>query len=1032
MIEYAELHCHSYYSLLDGASSPEALVEQATALGLAALALTDHDNLIGAVRFDRAAQRAGLHGVIGAEVTLADGRHLTLLAENGQGYANLCKLITLARLGQVAADGEWLGKVTPALGWDALAEHRQGLIVLTGCGHGPLAAPLLRGDAAAAQAACARLLEIFGAAQLFVEVQDHGLPTDRRLVGGLVELAQRYGLRLVATNNVHYAERQGSRLRDALVAIRHNQSLTAARQAGRLPPNSNFALASAAEMGRRFAHLPQALKQTLAIAERCQVRIDFSQQRLPRFPTPAGLSEFAYLYQLCHERLPQRYPQLTAPVLKQLAHELDTIERAGLAGYFLIVWDIMRFAREEGILCQGRGSAANSIVAYLLAITSIDPLRYDLLFERFLSEDKFTMPDIDLDFQWDRREEVIHYVYATYGAAYTAMVCNVNTYRARSALRDLGKALDFPSAVIDRLAKGLDTDSPRAAALQFLAQIADETPHHPLRHLADLLDQIEGCPRHLSIHSGGMVITSQPLDEVVPLEGATMRGRVVCQWDKASVEDAGLIKLDLLALRTLGMLAEALDHIRALGQGVPDLDHLPLDDGAIYAMLQAADTIGVFQVESGAQQQMLPRLKPTCFEDLAIEVAIVRPGPIQGGAVHPYLRRRSGQEVVSYPHPCLEPVLAETLGVLLFQEQAIRVAVAAAGFTPGEADLLRRALARSRAGEGLEPLQARFQQGAARQGIDAVQADQIFAQLAGFAGFGFCKSHAMSFALIAYQSAFLKHYHPIAFYCALLNHRPGFYSAEVILNDARRHGVRLLAVDVNASQVEYTVERVDGAFAIRAGLGEVAGVGAAVGAAIVDAQPFTNLVDFCRRTGLPKAVTENLIRVGAFDRLGERRRLLWELVSLVIQTDGFAWTVPATGVTLPDLTAFEKTLWAYELQGHALDVQIMGHFRAQLREAGVLSSWEVKETPAGKVVWTAGLRVVTQRPATANGFTFVLLEDEAGLLQVAVPPKLYPQLRTVLREETLILVQGMVQRAEGTVNLLVQGVQRLVDKSYKH
>ncbi len=1026
MAEYAELHCHSNCSLLDGVSSPEALVAKAKELGLAGLALTDHDNLIGAVRFGVAARAAGLHAVIGAEVTLADGQHLTLLAENGQGYANLCQLITASRLAQCEAmPDEWLGKVEPALTWQQLAQHSQGLIALSGCRQGPLAAPLLREDRVAAEAATEQLLAIFDKTQLFVEVQDHSLPSDRTLITGLLGMAQHYGLGLVATNNVHYAERRGSRLRDALIAIRHNQSLGEARRQGRLPLNSNYALCSPQEMGRRFAGLPQALRNTLVIAERCQVQIDFSKQRLPQFPTPQGLSEFAYLYQLCHERLPQRYPQLTAPVLTQLAHELATIERAGLAGYFLIVWDIMRFARGVGILCQGRGSAANSIVAYLLGITSIDPLRYALLFERFLSEDKFTMPDIDLDFQWDRREEVIQYVYRTYGAAYTAMVCNVNTYRARSALRDLGKALDFPPPVLDRLAKQLDTDSPQAAAAQLRAQIADEDPQHPLRQLAELLDQIEGCPRHLSIHSGGMLITSQPLDEVVPLEPATMAGRVVCQWDKTSVEDAGLIKLDLLSLRTLGMNAEALRHIGAMGQPVPDLDQIALDDPAIYQMLQAADTIGAFQVESGAQQQMLPRLKPTCFEDVAIEVAIVRPGPIQGGAVHPYLRRRSGQEAVSYPHACLEPILAETLGVLLFQEQAIRVAVAAAGFTAGEADLLRRALARSRAGEGLERLQARFRQGAARQGIDEGQADLIFAQLAGFAGFGFCKSHAMSFALIAYQTMFLKCYHPIAFYCALLNHRPGFYTAEVIINDARRHGVRFLGVDVNTSQVDYTVERVDEGFNIRAGLGDVAGVGKEAGQAIVAAQPFVSLHDFCLRTRLAKDMVSNLIRVGALDGWGERRSLLWELGNLETRAGGFAWTIPTTPVDLPDLAALEKTLWAYELQGHALDVQIMSHFRAQLRQAGVLSSWEVKETMAGKLVWTAGLRVVTQRPATANGFTFILLEDEAGLLQVAVPPALYPTLKQVLREEMLILVQGAVQRDGGTVNLLVQGMRGL-------
>ena len=536
-------------------------------------------------------------------------------------------------------------------------------------------------------------------------------------------------LPVVATNNVHYATRRGAMLHDALTAIRHNSSLSALRNEGLLSANSNRYLVSPAEMARRFRELPEAIANTVQIARRCQVSLDFSDQRLPRFSTPDGESEFAYLYQLCHDNLAARYPTLSPAVLTQLAHELDVIEQAGLAGYFLIVWDIVRFARAAGIRCQGRGSAANSIVAYLLNITSIDPLQHNLLFERFLSTDKFTTPDIDIDFAADRREEVIQYVYQRYGAEHTAMVCNVVTYRARSALRDLGKALDFPLPVVERLIKSIDTHSPTAAAEQILAQLAEDEAAEettsrnlgptryprpspasrpgcrrsrpPLALLAELLRQIDGCPRHLSIHSGGMLITGPPLNEVVPLEPATMPGRVVCQWDKDSVEDAGLIKIDLLALRTLGVISEALDYIQAAGRVKRRIwTHIPLDDPALYQMLQRADTIGAFQVESRAQQQMLPRLKPTCFEDIIVEVAIVRPGPIQGGAVHPYLRRRAGVEPVSYLHPCLEPVLAETKGVLLFQEQAIRVAVAAAGFSPGEADMLRRALSRSSLGRG--------------------------------------------------------------------------------------------------------------------------------------------------------------------------------------------------------------------------------------------------------------------------------------------------------------------------------------------
>ena len=667
---YVELHAHSFFSLLDGASSPEALVAGAHELGLHALALTDHNSLAGAMRFWKAAQRVGIHAIVGAEITLVGDLHLTLLAENQVGYASLCRLLTAAHLQETppaqggpvttGLDG-WPGKGKAIVTWELLAAHHRGLLVLTGCRRGPVATPLRGRQTEQACIVAAQLCDIFGRDQVWIELQHHYLPDDDRLVGALLQVARRVNVPCVVTNNVHYTARSGSRLRDALIAIDNNVSLMEARRAGQLPFNSNYYLAAAQEMAVRFAEVPQALRNSLAIAQRCQVSLDFSQHRLPTFSVPGGASEFQHIYQLCHAGLPQRYPQLKPNVLKQLAHELSVIEEVGLAGYFLIVWDIVRFAREHGIRCQGRGSAANSIVAYLLGITSVDPLAHNLLFERFLSTDRYTTPDIDIDFAADRREEVIQYVYETYGASHTAMVCNVVTYQARSAVRDLGKALRFPLPVVDRLSKSLEGHSPLSAADQLLKSMETEaTRDHPIRLLSDLMRQIEDCPRHLAIHVGGMLITALPLDEIVPLERATMPGRVVCQWNKDSVEDAGLIKIDILGLRTLGLITEALSYIEGTP---PDCDALALDDPEIYAMLQQADTIGAFQVESRAQQQMLPRLKPERFEDIAIEVAIVRPGPIQGGAVHPYLRRRSGLEPISYTHPRLEPALRETLGV---------------------------------------------------------------------------------------------------------------------------------------------------------------------------------------------------------------------------------------------------------------------------------------------------------------------------------------------------------------------------------
>ncbi|MBI4789672.1 MAG: error-prone DNA polymerase [Chloroflexi bacterium] len=1030
-IEYAELHAHSYFSLLDGACSPEALVAGARELGLNALALTDHNGLAGAIRFWKAAQGAGMHPIFGAEVTLTDDQHLTLLAENQDGYARLCRLLTAAHLQDTPTDHtgalttdpkQWPGKGKPVVTWELLEQHHRGLLALSGCWRGPVAAALRAQQPEQAKAMAGRLRDIFGREQVWIELQHHSLPEDDRLIRALLQVSRSLNLPCVATNNVHYTARAGSRLRDALIAIDQNLSLADARRAGHLPYNSNYYLAAPQEMAARFAEIPQALRGTIEIARRCQVALDFSQHRLPTFAVPGGASEFAYLYQLCHAGLPKRYPELKPAVLKQLAHELSVIEQAGLAGYFLIVWDIVRFAREQGIRCQGRGSAANSIVAYLLGITSVDPLAHNLLFERFLSADRYTTPDIDIDFAADRREEVIQYVYERYGASHTAMVCNVVTYQARSAVRDLGKALGFPLPVIDRLSKSIEGHSPVSAADQLLKSVeTDATVDHPIRLLTDLMRQIEDCPRHLAIHVGGMLITARPLDEIVPLERATMPGRVVCQWNKDSVEDAGLIKIDILGLRTLGLVAEALGYIEGKP---PDLDALSLDDPAIYEMLQQADTIGAFQVESRAQQQMLPRLKPTRFEDIAIEVAIVRPGPIQGGAVHPYLRRRSGVEPVSYTHPLLEPALRETLGVMLFQEQVIRVAMVAAGFSAGEADMLRRAMSRSRSFEAMEALRDRFIQGAAANGIERAIADDIFQQLEGFAGYGFCKSHAASFALIAYQTMHLKRYHAPAFYAALLNQQPmGFYSSEVIIGDAQRHGVPLLPPNINRSAWKYTLERTaDGKLALRMGLRTILGLGEQGWQRIQSAREnglFGNLRDFCIRTRLPKPTVSDLIRAGTLDAFGARRTLLWQLGEIDYRPEELPLAAPVLDVSLPALEDTEATLWEYELLGLSPSGQIMRHHRAAFARAGILSTAEVKAQPEGKMVRVGGMAVVKQRPGTAHGVLFVSLEDETGLLDLVVKPNVYERFRPLLRHQPFVLVEGIVQKASGAINVVV-------------
>jgi len=1041
--EYVELHCHSYYSLLDGASSPEALVKQAAALGYPALALTDHQGLYGIVRFWQAAREQGLKPIVGAEVSLAgDGQdhHLTLLAETQGGYANLCRLLSIGQTAPAEGAAERWQKGHAPLSWEDLARHAEGLLCLSGCRRGAIASALLAGDEEAARRAAGRLRQIFGG-RFWIEIQRHYLPDDARLAVALVALARRMGLNLVATNDVHYARREGQRLHDVLTCIRHHTTLPEALAAGLLHPNSERFLKSPGEMAGLFGGLPEALRNTLEIAARCEVSLDLAAQRLPVFAVPPGHTVDSYLRHLCLAALhgARKIEPVTPRARAQLDHELGVIERMGLAGYFLVVWDIVRFARRQGIRCQGRGSAANSLVAYLLDITPVDPLRHNLLFERFLSEGSQTMPDIDIDLAADRREEVIQYVYERYGQEHVGMVCNVVTYRARSALREVGKALPFPPDVIDRAAKSLDTRSALAAAgiLEAGISLQEDPPVSPARDpapaasglpwplLFDLLRQMDGVPRHLSIHVGGMLITAAPLVEVVPLERATMPGRVVVQWDKDSVEDAGLIKIDLLGLRTLGAIDEALRLVQQRGRSL-DLDHLPLDDPAVFQLLQRADTVGCFQVESRAQAQMLPRLRPERFEDIVVGVSLIRPGPIQGGMVHPYLRRRQGLEVPTYAHPALEPILGETLGVIVFQEQVIRVAMAIAGFSPADADRLRRALSRDNSEEVLAALRERFVRGAGANGVDRDVAEAAFDQVEAFAGFGFCKSHAAAFALVAYQTLYLKAHFAAEFYCALLNQQPmGFYPPEVIAEDARHHGVPILHPHVNFSQEACTLE---GERSIRLGLRYVHGLGEAWQARIVErrgGEPFADLASFCRRTRLPRPAVENLVRAGALEGLGDRRTLLWELGGLVYQEEGLDLALPVEPAVLPSLEQAERLAWEYELLGMAPGEQVMALYREALRARGVVDSRTLQERSDGERVRVAGWAVVRQRPPTAKGHLFITLEDEEGLMNLIVRPDVYERYRAVLRDTPLLWVEGRLQREGQVLSILVHSAAAL-------
>jgi error-prone DNA polymerase len=989
MTDYVELHCHSNFSLLDGASHPEELVTCTAELGMDALALTDHDAVYGAVRFVEAAQAAGIHPILGAEMTLPDGAHLTLLVENEAGWFNLCHLISAAR--QNAPKGE------AVLSYETLSVHTAGLLALSGCRQGGIARALLDGDRDTAVQMAADFREWFGAGRFWIEVQQHLLPGDERLVEQLVALARDLELGTVATNNVHYATRDRHRLQDILVCIRHNTPLEQAAHLRR--PNSEYYLKSAEKMRRLFARYPDALANTRLIAERCQFQPRYGLQDLPAFDVPPGADTSGTLRRLCEEVLPQRYPGGGAAVQERLARELGVITRAGLANYFLIVWDIVRFARQQGILCQGRGSAANSLVAYLLGITPVDPLAHHLVFERFLSDERRLAPDIDIDFQADRREEVIQYIYQKYDPDHAAMACTFVTYRTRSAIRDVGKALGLPLSELSALAD--DPDGWRSKR------------HNPVyRQLEQLCEQIKGFPRHLGIHNGGMVITGPAITERVPVEPATMPGRYVVQWDKEGLETAGLVKIDILGLRMLSLIAEAVQTIHTA---------LPatFDDPAVYALIGRGNTIGVFQVESRAQSQMQPIFKPVCFEDLIIAISLIRPGPIQGDMVHPYLRRRLGEETVTFAHPSLEPVLGETLGVILFQEQVLQVTRILAGFTPGQGELLRRVLGSKNASEAIEAFHGTFVQGALAQGVTRDVAEDVYARLRAFAGYSFPKSHAAAFAVLVYQSGWLKVYHPAAFYAALLNHQPmGFWSPAVIVNDARRHAVRVLGVDIHRSAD--TCRVVEGG--LRLGFNYVKGLGEASSARLVEARlagPFTDLTDFCRRTRLPQRLVENLILAGAFDEWKTpRRKLLWELGKLRYPVDELDLVFADDGVRLPELSTFEKFAVERALLGVSIDGHLMAFYRAGLDEHGILSTADIKQHANGDTVRCAGLVVVHQAPPTAKGVHFVTLEDEHGLLDVIVRPDVYQRYRRVLHQASVLIFEGTVQQRDGVVNVI--------------
>ena len=1126
-VEYAELHCHSNFSFLDGASHAEELAEEATRLGLAGLAITDRDGCYGVVRFAEAARPLGLPTVFGAELTLgatrpangiADprGDHLVVLAEGPLGYSRLARAISDAQLrgekGAPRLDLEQLAEVARSgvhLNGDRTSADNDSWFVLSGCRKGAVPAALLTDGPAAARRELDRLVHSFGRNRVLVELWDHGDPIDRHRNDALAQVAHRAGVEVIATNNVHYATSAQRPLATALAAVRARRSLD--EMDGWLAASPLLHLRHPREQQRRFARWPGAVERTVEIARACAFDLKLAAPNLPDHPVPERHTPMSWLRELVRRGAAIMYPPQHAhhdAAQRQIAHELDVIDELGFAGYFLILHDIVEFCRVHDIYCQGRGSSANSAVCYALGVTKADAVALGLLFERFLSPERDGPPDIDLDIEHQRREEVIQYVYDRYGRERAAQVANVVTYRPRSALREMAKVVGVAPGQADALGKWVDRWSagpeafaelvdqsaardPQAHALAASvhrggAPVQRSTARHDRRFVRtandavtspdrvditsatrppeipplalELASQVLDFPRHLGIHSGGMVMADRPLIEFCPIEWARMEGRSVLQWDKDDCAAAGLVKFDLLGLGMLTMLHLAVDMVREVEGVEIDLATIP-QEREVYDLLCAADTVGVFQVESRAQMATLPRLRPRCFYDLVIEVALIRPGPIQGGSVHPYLRRRNGEEPVTYPHPLLESCLAKTLGVPLFQEQLMQMAIDVAGFTPAESDQLRQAMSSKRSVQRMVRLRTRLMSGMAERGITGEVADEIARKLEAFANFGFPESHSVSFAYLVYASSWIKYHYPAAFAAALLNAQPmGFYSPHTIIRDARRHGVAILGPDVNESRRDATLvprpdsmppvgrpvrgyHGVQSVHAIRLGLRSVRGLHDALCDHVDDERaqrPFVDMEDFVRRTGATVDAIEALAAAGAFEGcFGQSRRsALWAAGALRdarphVRRDGtVAETLPGllTGIEAPSLPGMSEPetvaadLWS---MGMTVGKHPTEFVRDELARQGVVTAADLRDLPDRSVVEVAGIVTHRQQPETAKGTVFINLEDETGLINVICTKGVWKRFRTVARGAHALRVRGVLERHQGVTNLVAGRITRL-------
>jgi len=1010
--DYVPLWCKSNYSFLEGASHPEELIETGSQHGLSTIGITDRNGVYGVVDAHAKAREHGMRLILGSEVTLEDRSTLVLLAQDREGWRQLCRLLTLGRLRSPK------GECT--LRWEEIYQHAEGLIALWG-GHNSLLV-----HAADPVFVVQDLREAFSD-RLYAMVARHRQASERPQEARLRRRAERYKLPLVASTEVLYHKRARRELQDVLTCIRHGVKLSEAGD--RTHPNAEHDLKTPHNFSELFQDLPAAIDATVEIASRCNFSLDRLRYVYPSERLPDGQSSSSWMRELTWLGAQGRYGgEPSDAVKRQLNKELDLIDELEYCGYFLTMWEIVRFCREQRILCQGRGSAANSAVCYCLGITAVDPVGMGLLFERFLSRERAEPPDIDLDIEHERREEVIQHVYTKYGRKHAAMVCNFIRYRSRSALRDVGKVLGIAETALDRFSKLLSHYSSDFNA-ETMAQVGLDTEHPTHQHLLRLAGEIVDFPRHLSIHPGGFLLGHEPVHDIVPIENGTMEERTVIQWDKDCLEELGLFKVDLLGLGALHQLHLGFDLIEQHHGERWTMATLPQDDSATYDMLCRGDTVGVFQIESRAQMAMLPRLKPRKYYDLVIEVSIVRPGPITGGMVHPYLRRRSGEEPIEYPHPSLEPVLKRTLGVPLFQEQVIRLAVVAADYTPGEADQLRRDMAAWRRSGKIERHRQRLVRRMTEKGIAAEFAERVFEQIRGFGEYGFPESHAASFALIAYATAWMKRHRHDAFTCALLNAQPmGFYSSSTIVEDAKRHQVDVRPIDISCSDWQCRLEPTEsGPYAIRMGLRYVKGLASRQGERIVaerQLQPFESIEQFVRRTQIDEGSATKLAESGAlasFEK--DRRAALWRVRGeLKGQEPTLRVAERERQPSFASLGSQESINWDYRTSGHSTAGHPLAPLRERLRSMKLPSAEELTQMRHGKRLRYAGIVICRQRPGTASGVLFMTLEDESGFVNLVVWDRVYQEHQLLIKTTSFIGVTGKLQAQDGVTHLIADAL----------